>query len=189
MFSPGVKVVAEAPLPPTQAIDSELVLTRFASTKIDLGDELQSGTEVSSSLLLRNNSADSVEVSFRANRQAAKLLQLPESLHVDASSEQSVCIRFTPNSLGTQRVQFEVVTSNAGRLQVQLFASVVSLCATAAVTLNCRPVLRRPKRPKRPQLRYVTYAQLQYLVIGSPEYPSLCASTLRCSICLRVTHL
>lgn len=134
VFSPGVKAAVEAPLPPGQAVNNELLLTRFASTKIDLGEDLQCAKQVSSTLLLRNESTDAMEVSFRANRQAAKLLQLPEPSHIDASSNERFTIKFTPDALGSQRIQFEVVTSSAGRLQVQMFAAVVSYSSAAAVT-------------------------------------------------------
>ncbi len=134
VFSPGVKVACDAPVPPAHSVDGELILTRFASTKLDFGSKLQCGSEAVQQLLLRNESADQVSVSFRANRQAAKLLGLPEPLHVDAGCTEHAAIKFTPESLGNQRVQFEVVTSTAGRLTVQLFASVVCEGATAAVT-------------------------------------------------------
>jgi len=134
VFSPGVKQAADAPLPPCLAVDNELVLARFASTKIDCGKNLQCGVEVTASLLLRNETDDAMDVSFRANRQAAKQLALPAQVHIDASCSQAVEIKFTPALVGDQRLQFEVVTSVTGRLQVQLFACVVSLGATAAVT-------------------------------------------------------
>jgi hypothetical protein len=142
MFSPGLTQSRQPPAHIAPTLRNEIILRRLSGATLTFENTMQCGQTYTQALLLRNTSTNEMLVSFRANRHASAQLVLPEDRLVDATCTQEVVVQFTPSNMGDQKVVFEVCSPSIGRLQIQLFATVVSKLArrtavTLCITTNC----------------------------------------------------